>query len=327
VSVADFVSSATAEPVQLSVRELLAVWGFRTRTFENVDRISRDLSAAGLSCEPDLSEGGLDARVRVGSGASGTDGIVGETSEEDEPLQLPLVAPRIQDIPSASAGVTSVTPDQTLAFARGLMIEHEYSQLPVMASELDLIGYVSWRTIAEAQIRQSMITLADAVKRHPRVVRSDDILLSHVRDIDDAGFVFVRGRNDRICGIVTSADLSYQFTDLTTPFFQVGEIENRLRICIDNVFSPEELRQVTGNPRVKTAADLMFNQYLRLLNDETRWQRMHWDGIDRARFIQCLDDTRKIRNKIMHFGEELTTDMKQRLTQCLRYMRTMLPVP
>lgn len=325
MSVTEFLSSAAAEPVQLKVRDLLGVWGFRARTFENVDRIARDLSAAGLICEPGLSEGGLDSLVRVGLGDR--EDVSDETGEEDEPLQLPTVAPRIRDIPSATAGVTSVLPDQTLGFARGLMIEHEYSQLPVMASELDLIGYVSWRSIAEAQLRKSVITLTDATKGHPHVVGADDMLLSHVHDIDEADFVFVRERDDRICGIVTSADLSYQFTDLTTPFFQVGEIENRLRIVIDNAFSPEELRQVTGNPRVKTAADLMFGQYIRLLNDETRWQRMHWDGIDRARFIQCLDDTRKIRNKIMHFGEELTSDMKQRLTQCLRYMRTMLPVP
>jgi hypothetical protein len=158
-------------------------------------------------------------------------------------------------------------------------------------------------------------------------VGAEEGLLEHVENIYKADFVFVRDNDGRICGIVTTADLSFQFRDLTTPYFQVGEIENRLRICIGRVFTPEELRRVTGNKKLESASDMMFGQYVNLLRDAARWERMHWSGIDHCRFIQCLVDTKDARNKIMHFGEELTHEQRQRLLQCLNYMRAMLPVP
>lgn len=314
-------AAAAAAPVEITISDVLAAWGFRARTFENLDRIAQDLSRAGLSCQPDLGSGSLSTLVRIGTSAGSTQ-FVSDTAEEDEPLQLPAVAPLIRDIPSAIAGVTPVNPDQTLAYARGLMIEHDYSQLPVMASERDLTGYVSWRTIAE-RLSTHAITLAEATKPASFVVSDRDLLLGHVHHISEADFAFVRGVDGRICGIVTSADLSLQFHDLTTPYFEVGEIENRLRNCIAGVFGPEELREATGNTRAKSAKDLTFYQYIQLLRDAQRWQRMGWDGIDQAQFLRCLDDTRKIRNAIMHFGRELTPQERARLKPCLRYMRTL----
>ena len=54
----DFLAKASAEPVELTVGELLAIWGYRARTFESVARIQHDLSASGLQCEPALGDGG-----------------------------------------------------------------------------------------------------------------------------------------------------------------------------------------------------------------------------------------------------------------------------
>lgn len=323
MTVDELIAAASAAPVKLTIHELLAVWGIRARTFENVDRVMRDLSAAGLSCQPDLEGGSLDTQVTVGLNTP----VLEDDHEdnEDEPLQLPPLAPRIGDIPSASAGVMSVRPDQSLSYARALMIEHDYSQLPVMASERDLRGYVSWWSIAQAQLAQREIMLVDATRSHPFVVSIDANLLDQVPDIYKTNFVFVRSDDDRICGIVTSSDLSIQFRDLTTPFFQVGEIESRMRVCIDRSFTAEELQAAIGRAHLRSAADMMFGQYVQLLRDDTRWRQLGWGGIDHARFIQCLEDTRQIRNKIMHFGEELTVVQRQRLGQCLNYMRAMLP--
>jgi hypothetical protein len=325
VNAAELMAAAAEAPVQLTIREVLTAWRMGARTFENVGRITQDLSARGLSCVPALTEGSKDTIVQIGrqAGAAFTEG-----ASEDEPLQLPSVAPLIKDIRSATAGVTWVSPDETLAHARGNMIGHDFSQLPVMASERDLIGYVSWRTIAEKQLTSRVLTLADVTVPVQYVVRETDTLLGQVPHINEAGFVLVRDSDSRICGIVTCADLSVRFYDLTTPFFEVGEVENRLRICIDRVFGPEELQQVARDKRVKSADDLMFKDYIALLRDDARWQRMGWDGmIDQAQFIRCLDDTRQIRNMIMHFGRELTPEDQERLKHCLRYMRVLFALP
>jgi hypothetical protein len=86
------------EPVKLTVRDLLGIWGFRARTYESVARIRRDLDAAGLHCEPELGEGGVDTVIRVSlrsespADAVSIDERVADDEERDEPLNLPPAA-------------------------------------------------------------------------------------------------------------------------------------------------------------------------------------------------------------------------------------------
>ena len=69
-----------------------------------------------------------------------------------------------------------------------------------------------------------------------------------------------------------------------------------------------------------------FGQYARLLGDEARWQRMGWHG-DCTTFIHYLDAARVVRNRVMHFGEELKPADKLKLVQCLNFMRALDPFP
>lgn len=342
---AEFVMKAAAGPIELPIRQLLAVWGFRARTYDSVGRIQRDLSAAGLRCEPDLTEGGLDSVVRVSVAAAAeadADGLPADEGSavasednttadlgigaQDEQLELPTVSLLVRDIPSANGGVTAVHPSQTLEQAQALMIANDYSQLAVMAGPRDLKGAVSWRTIARARLWKSEISLTDVVDLHPKEVHADQELLGQINTIYDADFVFVRSDDGCICGIITTADLTRRFRDLTSPFFQLGEIEGRLRRCINRVFTLEELRRATQQPKLRSAAGMTFGQYCYLLKDEARWQRMHW-VVDRVMFVDYLDGVRKIRNRVMHFGVQLDEEDKRQLVSFLHFMRSLDPLP
>jgi len=155
--VEEFLEHAGTEPAQLTVRELLAIWGYKARTYESVARIQRDLSAVGLRCDPDLSTGDVSSTVRVGvpvtAAESEADVPTGEeetAGQQDERLQLPPVALLVRHIPSATGGIVSVRPDETLEKAQALMSAYDYSQLAVMSGIRDLDGAVSWRSIARA---------------------------------------------------------------------------------------------------------------------------------------------------------------------------------
>ncbi len=263
----DFLAKASAQAAELPIREVLAIWGYRARTYESVARIHHDLSASGLRCEPALDEGDGDSVVRVGLPVVSPDfhASPGPPGTEESTAATRL-APRdgtslcvrrpaallVSEIPSATAGVVLIRPDQSLAAAQSVMSANDYSQLAVLVDERELKGAVSWRSIAQARLGKSQITLADATWRPP-VVRVGDELLKQINVIYEADFVFVQAEDDRVCGIVTTADLTASFRDLTTPFFQLGEIERRLRRCIDRAFSPEELRTVTRSKRLKSA--------------------------------------------------------------------------
>ena len=342
---AEFLTKAATQPTELPIRQLLGIWGFRARTYDSVGRIQRDLSAAGLRCEPDLTEGGLESVVRVSvaatvdadtSGLAADEGAAAVSEDraamglgigaEDEQLELPTVSLLVGDIPSAASGITAVNPSQTLEQAQALMIAKDYSQLAVMAGPRNLKGAVSWRTIARARLSKSEISFTDVIDQHPRVVHADEDLLGQIDIIYAADFVFVRGENDCICGIITTADLTNRFRDLTSPFFQLGEIEGRLRRCINRVFTLEELRQATRQPKLRSAEDMTFGQYFYLLKDESRWQRMHW-VVDRVMFVGYLEGVRKIRNRVMHFGVQLDEEDKRQLVSFLHFMRSLDPLP
>jgi hypothetical protein len=64
--VAAFMAGAQDSPVELPVVALLNVFDLRARTPYAVLAIHLALSAAGLTCEPDLREGSRDDTVRVG---------------------------------------------------------------------------------------------------------------------------------------------------------------------------------------------------------------------------------------------------------------------
>jgi CBS domain-containing protein len=330
--VSEFLRRASKEPVRLTVRELLGIWGFTSRnSFETVGQIESALSGAGLRCEPAFTEGGLDSLVLVGRPSEEPE--VPSTSEQaddalkDEPLRLPPVAPLIGSIPSATRSVMSVHPEQTLEYAQGLMIANDYSQLPVLIGDRELKGAVSWRSIARARVAKPTITLGDVIDPHPPVVHASDKLLDAVTTIYDTDFVFVRGDDDRICGIITTADLSTQFRDLTAPFFQIGEIEGLLRSRIQRVFSMNEIRLAVKAAKLESVEDMTFYQYQLLLGDSDRWRKLHC-GVDRGMFIDYLNKTRLVRNKIMHFDQEnLTPDERDQVEQCLNCVRAVVPAP
>jgi CBS domain-containing protein len=321
----EFLAKAKDGTVELPLLELLEIWGFRARTWESVSRLRRDLSAAGLGCEPDLAYAAHASIVRVGVALGPSEGTSGASGDPgDQPLRLPLNPIRVRDLPSASRYVERVSPEHNLAQAQSRMTANEYSQLAVMSSDRELEGAVSWQSIARARLAKPDVSLRHAMIVPAPELRADEELLKRIGLIEEYGFTFVRGMDDRICGIVTTADLAFQFRDLTTPFFQLGEIERRLRRCINSVFSGPELCAATGNRKLTSAEGMMFGDYGTLLGDEARWARMGW-GVDQVDFMDQLDRARVVRNKIMHFGEELATTEQDQLVKCLNFMRVLDP--
>jgi restriction system protein len=335
--VAEFLARADAKPVDLPVRDLLGIWGFRYRDHESTGRIQTDLRAAGLSCEPSFTEGSMRSIVRIESVAqldstapveSGEhlDAVTAAIAEPDERLHLPQATLRIRDVPSATADLRSVEPGATLQQAQHIMMDHGFSQLAVMIGNHELKGAVSWESIAKARLAKDSPTLADATERFPKVVHADQELLGQLPVIFAAGFVFVKEQDGSFCRIVTNADLNKQFENLITPFMQLGEIERRIRPCISRTFELDEIRAAVGSRRLQSAENMTFGQYWILLKDPERWPRLHW-GLDREMFASHLDEVRIIRNHVMHFGAQPLDDTQRtRLTSFLGIMRHLNPL-
>jgi hypothetical protein len=291
-------------PVTVTARDLLLYWGAKRRRDSVAARVERDLSAFGLFAQPDFRDGWIDGEVRLLALAS-KDAAAGQDASSHPSTELPAdVSLKVGALVVANTGVVGVQREQTLEMAQTLMMKHDYSQLAVLAGRREVLGAVNWESIAQARMRNPEAQLRDATIR-AGLVDYDEDLLPKIPLVVDAGFVFVRGADRTITGIVTTADLSEQFAALAGPSLLLGEIERRLRRILAK-FAPDDLATAVdpSDPReVESAEDLSIGEIARFLEAPANWARLEWQ-IDRGVFVQELHEVREIRNDVMHFSPD-----------------------
>jgi len=131
--------------------------------------------------------------------------------------------------------------------------------------------------------------------------------VAEILAINEVVLVQASATDNKIVGIVTTADMAKQFGKLGEPFLLIGEIENRVRVLIDGKFSLSELK-AAKNPgdtdrQIETVADLTFGEYVRLLQEPKSWDKCKLH-IDRGTFIKHLEEVRDVLNDVMHFESE-----------------------
>ena len=139
------------QPQSLSVRGLIELWGSERRGQRVIDRVLADLENHGLTTEPDFRKVSIDSVVAVvGPPPEDED----EEAESKAPVDVELnneasrldVGLTLGNLPSASGGVLSVKPGDSIEKAMTEMRLNDYSQLPVMTSTREIKGSVTWRT-------------------------------------------------------------------------------------------------------------------------------------------------------------------------------------
>jgi len=125
---------------------------------------------------------------------------------------------RIGKLDAANKPVVSVTPNHSVEQAVTLMLANSFSQLPVMQGEREVKGVITWESVgarfalgkAGKEVREFMTS--------PQVISFDKSLFDAIAIIAQYQYVLVQAADKRISGVVTAADLSLQFQQLTEPF-------------------------------------------------------------------------------------------------------------
>ena len=200
--------------------------------------------------------------------------------------------------------VLTITRDQRVEEAITVMMIRRFSQLPVTQDKRQIDGMISWRSMGRARARGDTCEFVrDCVEPVP-ILNQDDPFFDAVDTINEKEVVLVLGRNRTITGIVTTADLSREYHQKAAPFLLLGEIEDRIRILIDDKLSTVEIKQARhpddGTREIEDASDLTFGEYVRLLESPENWEKLCL-GIDRKLFVELLNDVRDVRNDVMHF--------------------------
>ena len=312
---------AALTPKQLTVRELIRRFGYQKRG-DGINRhIRNGLEKYNLSTDRDLAVGWIDSTITIQLDSDAPD--VPESYVPPDPTH------RIGSLEAANKRPIGVHPDSPLNAATTIMQLHDYSQLPVMRNERDVVGMISWKSIGarlslgqECEfVRQCMDSAEELPDTTP--------LFEAIVTIAEHGYVLIRGEDRRINGIVTATDLSFQFMQLAGPFLFVGEVEGHLRHLIHGKFTLEQLRAASvteeGQP-IEGSGDLTLGGYCRLLENKDNWKQLGLN-IDRVEFVKHLDAVRQIRNNVMHFNPDgPSEDETRKLRDIARFFENLVRI-
>jgi CBS domain-containing protein len=234
---------------------------------------------------------------------------------------------RIGSLPAANKELVTVNPNDGLVKAVTLMLEYDFSQLPIMQNERDVKGVVTWKTIGRILALGTQCDSVGDCCQDANIVDSNRTFFDAIPMIVEHGYVLVRAGDRRITGIVTAGDLILRFRELTEPFLLLREIELQLRDLLkDKVVAADFDVLDDGNPfarRPQNIADLTFGDYLRLFQHPQIWPKLALK-IDRVVLINLLEAVRLIRNDVMHFDEDpLTGDEINTLKRAVNFLREM----
>lgn len=304
-----------------TVRTLLSWFEAERRGYWKVQEIRRALKKLKIRTEPDFEEAWIDAPIQFliklkkekvvaqlesDSGSSTSSNATDENVATASPTKYSDGISRIKVGVLTAANILPlcVTPDADIREATTLMMQHDFSQLPVTTSQYEVKGIVSWKSLGSRMALGKVCKKVRECMDPSSEIRSDASLFEAIRQIVEHECVLVRDQTRKLSGIVTTADLSMQFAQLGEPFLLLGQIENHIRSLIANKFTKAELadaRDPSDTERqIDEVSDLTLGEYIRLLEDPKRWEKLEIQ-IDRKTFTGELRRIGVIRNDVMHF--------------------------
>jgi CBS domain-containing protein len=215
-----------------SVRTPLRWFGSERRGFRKVRVIRRALKRAKVTTTPDFEGAFIDSQVAFVSTAGadkkteGSDApavtmattatVDSGTPTTTAPLTLDPTY-RIGRLESANKNIIFVKPDEPVERAATLMLNHNFSQLPVMVNERDVKGIVTWRSIGRRFVLGKPCEAVRDVMESYQEISADASLFNAIEVIVQHDCVLVRNSEKKICGIVATHDLGSQFGSLGEP--------------------------------------------------------------------------------------------------------------
>ena len=206
-----------------------------------------------------------------------------------------------------------VAPDASLEqVLTPIMLNNDFSQVPLISGTRDLRGIVTWKTIGRRLARsREPIKTAMECKETAEFVAYNYPLLDAISKIVAHDYVLIQAQDKTFCGIVTASDLAKELGLLAGPFLLIGEIERGLRSYLTGKFTLDELVAVKapGDDKraIQSISNLTFGEYVRLIENKENWIKLGLQ-LDRVSVVQKFREILDIRNRVMHFDPKSLKD-------------------
>jgi len=316
-----------------SPKNITNKYGVRKRGWKVVEAVNALLDKHELTTNPEFGSayfyGEIEIIPKPKLGASHE--IKNPKYSDPIPRLSLLKAANIENLKGndeISIGMVSVKKETSLTEAITLMLKHDFSQLPILASQREVLGLVSWRSIGTAlSLGKSCSSVMDC-KEDAVVLDIDEPIFKAVGVISEREVVLVKDKTKVISGIVTATDIGLLFHKLAEPFLIIEQIENLVRRLLDDKLTFDDIKKVldttTYDKEIKSLSDLTFGHYVRVIENKSLYEKLNLK-VDRVILQNMLDDVRKVRNDVMHFNpEELETKDLEVLRQSLNFLNTII---
>jgi len=143
--------------------------------------------------------------------------------------------------------------------AQSLMVEHQFSQLPVVDEHNKALGLITSDSILRALntfgVSIEVLRVLDAMDEVERTFREDDDLFALLNNLMETYAVLIVDSEHRLTGIVTSYDTTEYFRRRAEDMMYSEDIETMLRDFINAYFS-EETGEIDELARDKAIAEI-----------------------------------------------------------------------
>jgi len=306
--------------IEITPRELLCFFSFEKRTSGNCFWIDKFLEENQLEVFPDYATCWIDEHIMLKHKKKA------KSKKDFDPIQ------RIRMLDSANKPPVTISRDSELKEAITLMMINSYSQLPVMSGSRTVNGVITWETIGQGLTNGcSPDNIKDFISNEITILDYDTPLLDAISTIIEKDFVLVQKSDKLISGIVTLADISTQFLNVSEPFLLLGQIEYHIRKILDGKFLVKELQEFCKNREeakdIEHTDDLNFGEYIKIIEKPENWEKLNL-LIERSIFIKYLDKIRKIRNDVMHFDTDgISDDQRKDLIKMSKFLTDLRKYP
>ncbi|WP_436932430.1 CBS domain-containing protein [Halosimplex halobium] len=206
--------------------------------------------------------------------------------------------------------------DDSIQDALEIMLENDFDQLPVM-NDNRVEGTVTYTSIAkfvksmdDPQVEETTVKIA--LNTNAEFVDLDHDIFELFETLAEDDYVLL-GDRDNLEGILTRYDVFYFLEHQVQPFLKIGEIENALRHLFRESFDDLDQRieetfadraeHDDGYEPPEKLEDFSFDEY-RMFMMQNRDQLPRRISQEREMVEDLLEDTRDIRNALLHFRAE-----------------------
>lgn len=273
------------------------------RTSGNVWRINEYLEREKLVVEPNYQNGWIDEYIEIKPKEKAK--IKNGNGENSQILDAFDPINRLSLLKAALRVPVSVSRDSNLEKAYLVMWKNDYSQLPIMNNDREVIGLITWQSIAKGLIaKKTSNNVKDFITDDFVILDESTPLFDAIKEVIRIGVVFVRDKEKKIKGPITPSDLNEQFIEQIEPYILLEQIENYIRLILHNKIILEELKKLISvndeNREITSLSDMTFGEYIRVIQNLEMWNLLTLP-FDKADFEKDLECIRKIRNGVMHF--------------------------